>query len=394
MSTQTQSTLTGVRFKIENKKWEARVTLQGKNISKLFQTVEEAISWRQKMQAPKAVETFLTCAELIPKWLESLKNDPEFSPQTCVTYSFDARAHIIPFFGKMKIKSITDELLVMFAIRLKEVRRHQKPLATKTIKNIVGTLSNFLEYCAIRDYINFSPARSPLFKSKLSQLIKTRSQLKQNIKDKARSFDELNLLMDACYKKSFELGLAIEFILSTAMRLGEAAALTWGDLQHSASSSGGPSSHFIIINKTRFCVTKKVQNKAKSGSNGLIPISAFLAEKMESWKILAEKIGCDVSPSEPIFPKIAQGQKNITKSLIALSKSIGIRRTTAHCLRHSSVTFLAVNGHDLQQVQKFARHSSVNMTRAYFEASHLSLESMAQTMQKFSSQGIPVYPKA
>ena len=280
MTTQSQSNLTGIRYRADINRWEGRISLQGKNLSKTFPTMEEAISWRKKMQEPKMAETLLICADLVPKWLDSLRNDPEFSPQTCVTYSFDARTYIIPFFGKVKIKEVTDELLVKFTIHMKEVRRHQKPLASKTIKNIVGTLSNFLEYCTIRDYIEFSPARSPLFKSKLSQLVKMRSQLKQNIKDKARSFDELNLLISACYQKSFELGLAIEFILSTAMRLGEAAALTWGDLQHSSSSTGGQLTHFIIINKTRFCVTRKVQNKAKSGSNGLIPISASLAEKM------------------------------------------------------------------------------------------------------------------
>ena len=383
MSLQTQTTYTGIRFKADREKWEARVCLHGKNISRIFQTMEEAISWRKKMQEPKIVETLLTCADLIPKWLESLRNDPELSPQTSVLYSFGANTHILPFFGKVTIKGVTDELLVKFAIHLKEVRRNQKPLASKTIKNIVGTLSNFLEYCTVRGYIEFSPARSPLFKSKLSQLAKMRSQHKLNIKEKARSFDELNLLISACYLKSFELGLSIEFILSTAMRIGEAAALTWSDLQHSASSNGGPPTYFIIINKTRFYVTKKVQNKAKAGSNGLIPISASLVEKMNLWKTLAENMGYEVSARDPVFPKIAQGQRNITKALITISKSIGIRRTTAHCLRHSSVTFLAVNGHDLQQVQKFARHSSVNMTRAYFEASHLSLESMAQTMQKF-----------
>lgn len=393
MTTQSQSNLTGIRFRTDRNKWEARMSLQGKNVSRFFQSMEEAIEWRKKMQEPKAVEAVLTCSELIPKWLESLKNNPELSPQTCVQYALDASTHIAPFFGKVKIKEVTDELLVKFAIHLKEIKRYNKPLSSKTIKNIVGTLSNFLEYCTVRDYIEFSPARSPLFKSKLSQLVKMRSQLKQNIKDKARSFDELNLLISACYNKSFEFGLAIEFILSTAMRLGEAAAITWSDLQHSASSNGGPLTYYIVINKTRFSVTKKVQNKAKSGSNGLIPISPTLADKMNSWKMLAEKMGYDVSPTAPLFPKIAQSQKNVSKTLINLSQKLGIRRTTAHCLRHSSVTFLAVNGHDLQQVQKFARHSSVNMTRAYFEASYLGLESMAQTMQKFSDQGGPSWPK-
>ncbi|MES2615781.1 MAG: tyrosine-type recombinase/integrase [Bdellovibrionota bacterium] len=393
MTTLTQSTLTGIRYRTDREAWEARVCLQGKNISKRFPSMEEAISWRKKMQEPKVSETLLTCADLLPKWLESLRNDPEFSPQTCVTYSVDAKGYFIPFFGKVKIKDVTDELLVKFTIYLKDVRHRQKPLSSKTIKNIIGSLSNFLEYCTIRDYIEFSPARSPLFKSKLSQLVKTRSQLKLNIKDKARSFDELNMLISACYNKSFELGLSVEFILSTAMRIGEAAALTWADLQHSAHSNGGQATYFITINKTRYHVTRKVQNKAKSGSNGLIPISSSLAEKMNTWKILAEKIGYDVSPSDSLLPKIAQGQRNLTETLIALSRRIGIRKTTAHCLRHSSVTFLATNGHDLQQVQKFARHSSVNMTRAYFEASYLGLESMAQTMQKFSFQGVPTCSK-
>ncbi len=81
---------------------------------------------------------------------------------------------------------------------------------------------------------------------------------------------------------------------------------------------------------------------------------------------------------------------NASEGLEVLSNKIGIRRTTAHCLRHSSVTFLASNGHDLQQVQKFARHSSINMTRSYFAASHLQLEQMTKTMEKLTLNSLPI----
>ena len=76
-------------------------------------------------------------------------------------------------------------------------------------------------------------------------------------------------------------------------------------------------------------------------------------------------------------------QMGFSRTIARTSKQIGIRKTTAHCLRHSYVTFLATNGHNLQQVQKAARHSSVKMTTAYFSASQLGMEEIANTMEKF-----------
>ncbi len=51
------------------------------------------------------------------------------------------------------------------------------------------------------------------------------------------------------------------------------------------------------------------------------------------------------------------------------------------------MTFLASNSHDLQQVQKFACHSSVNMTRAYFSASYLGTDEMSKTIDKMLGPG-------
>ena len=71
------------------------------------------------------------------------------------------------------------------------------------------------------------------------------------------------------------------------------------------------------------------------------------------------------------------------------NNQIGIRKTTAHCLRHSFVTYLATHDHNLQSVQKAARHSTVSMTQAYFSASHLGLEGIAKTMEGFGLNLIP-----
>ena len=180
-----------------------------------------------------------------------------------------------------------------------------------------------------------------------------------------------------------------EFLFVTALRLGEAAALTWGDLRKTDSLTNNQSAWFVVVNKTRYSQTKQLQQKAKSGSNGFIPLSESIVERLQQWRILAEQSGFETENSGILFPRLERNQKGWSKSLLCLSRGLKIRETSAHCLRHSSVTFLASNGHDLQQVQKFARHSSVNMTRAYFSASHLGMDEMARTIDKMLVPSCP-----
>ena len=334
------------------------------------------------MQEPKTLETLLTCADLFPKWLEYLKNDPEISQQTHLRYESDVKVYLLKYFGKHKLKELSDESLLKFTVFLKELKLGKKSLAAKTIKNIIGSLSNFFEYCCLRDYIKLNPAKSPLFRQNLIRFVKERRKSDQNIKEKSRNFEELNKLLIASYERNYDFGLTAELMLASGLRLGEVAALTWGDIRSSRNNAGGVV-WFISVNKTRFFKDKQVQSSAKSGSNGFVPLPNILIEKLIYWKKQSINLGHNVSSENVIFPKIAQNQMGFSRMLGRTSMQIGIRKTTAHCLRHSYVTFLATHGHNLQQVQKAARHSSVKMTTAYFSASQLGLEDIANTMEKF-----------
>lgn len=334
------------------------------------------------MQKPKAIELVLTCSDLFPKWLEYLKNDPEISQQTHLRYESTVKVYLLKYFGKYKIKELSDESLLKFTVFLKELKLGKKSLAAKTIKNIIGSLSNFFEYCCLRDYIKLNPAKSPLFRQNLIRFVKERRKSDQNIKEKSRNFEELNKLLIASYERDYDFGLTVEFMLASGLRLGEVAALTWGDIRSSTNNTGR-TAWFISVNKTRFFMDKQVQTSAKSGSNGFVPLPNILIERFEYWKKQSIKLGYSVLPESVIFPRVAQNQMGFSRMIARTSKQIGIRKTTAHCLRHSYVTFLATNGHNLQQVQKAARHSSVKMTTAYFSASQLGLDEIANTMEKF-----------
>ena len=167
MSLETQSTLTGIRYRTDREKWQARISLQGKILAKMFSTVDEAVTWRKNMQEPKAAEKFLTCSDLFPKWLESIKNDSVYSPQTYVRYESITKNYFLSSFSKKRVEDITDKIVLEYTVNLKENKKNGKILNAKTIKNIVGTLSNFFEYCCLRGYIELNPAKSPLFRQNL-----------------------------------------------------------------------------------------------------------------------------------------------------------------------------------------------------------------------------------
>ena len=315
MNLQSQSTLTGIRYKTDIEKWEARIKLQGKSISKTFVTVDEAVVWRKSMQEPKAVETILTCAELFPKWLENLKGDSVYSPQTYERYENMARLYILPFFKKYKPQEITDSLVMSFIVSVKEMKR-KKPLSSKSIKNLATGLSTFFEYCFIRGLVLLNPAKAPLFRQNLSRLVKEKKKFEQNIRDKARSIDEIKVLLAASYQKNFEFGLFVELLISSGLRLGEASALTWGDVIQTKNNNELYWS--IAVNKTLNLKTKQIQNSAKCGSNGILPIPNSVANKLTHWSAQLEIMGFEHGKIDFIFPKIARSANNFSQDLVGL----------------------------------------------------------------------------
>ena len=86
------------------------------------------------------------------------------------------------------------------------------------------------------------------------------------------------------------------------------------------------------------------------------------------------KIRKNAAPSEPLFSSTSnnsQGQRLTTRSISAIVKGrlknagFNSERLTAHSLRHTAVTLSLMGGQGLQEVQQFARHSSITTTQIY-----------------------------
>lgn len=370
----------GIRYKATLKKYEARISINGQALSKTFQTELEAVTWHKLQTESRKTECHFTCYELFPKWLEHLKNDK--SIQTVYKYERDTRVHIEPFFKHKKIKDVDDKFLKEFVIQLKQRKYCGNTITFKTARNIIGTLWSFFEYCCEHTYLESNPVHSDSFSDYRRRFLGSRNQKSnavQHVHSRTRSEDEIKSLIKASYQKGYEFGFGVEFLVGTGMRLGEIASLTWSDITRRTYRNGFK--FYCTINKTRDHRTREIQRSAKSGSNRIIALDDMLSSKLLTWKQMAQEYGYDVGNNNMTFPLIARNQKLYSAHVGELSNRIGIRHTTAHCLRHSMGTYLAINNHNLQEVAKYLGHTTEKTTRVYFDPRYLGTETMAKTAE-------------
>lgn len=371
----TQNTEKCIRYRAHCNTWEVRTSINKVSYNQTFKTKELARAWYKSLKESKNSKCYLTCKQIMPLWLESLKNDPNFSPQSFIKFECETNLYLLPFFGDKPIQDVTDELVFDFCVSLKD---SSKKLSDKTICNIIGELSNFFEFCALRKYIRLNPAKSQYFVENKKRLLKTKRNPQLDVSKKSRTLSELRKLIAYAYEEDFGFGIGIEFMCQTAMRLGETSALTWGDIIN--ADIGGTDLLQCAVNKTRHYKDRKIQNKAKSGSNRDCLIPRNLFEKLQQWKIILKERGYFTAPTDIMFPNIAKNQMGFSRHIGNVSEKIGIRRTTAHCLRHSFVGLVANNGHEMHLAQKAAGHRDIETTRLYYNASDLPLLPVAKTL--------------
>ncbi|KAB8029883.1 tyrosine-type recombinase/integrase [Fluviispira multicolorata] len=378
------SKLTGIRFIPRLNMWEARISIDGRQTSKTFSSKDDAIEWRERLKNPIVINT-TKCSNLFKDWLKNPFGN--YSPQTIYIYEQNVRLYINPVFGELNPKEIDDNSILSFALKLAETPTQQgNKRSLKTVRNIIGTLSTFFEWCCFKDFIHKNPVKEPKVTQNICRLFKRErmdSKFTTNIKKKALNIEEAKKLIVQAYARGFQTGLIVEFLIYTGLRIGEIAALTWGDLQYMEINQLGEGSQFISVNKTMNHRTRQIQESAKCGSNGFVEVSPAIAAKLLQWNQKAHELGYEIVKTASIFPMVAKNPNEFSKVITSLAKKAGIKHTSAHSLRHTTITFLASAGHSMQVVQKIARHKTSDMTTAYFDATQLPIAGVTSSIDRF-----------
>ena len=237
---------------------------------------------------------------------------------------------------------------------------NQLKLKDTSIRRKIITLKNFYKYLIDSEVIATSPFKKLKFRFKQERKLPKTLTISE-ISKILKCFDIENTSLTTFALKEYIRNAAlIDLLISTGIRIGEAAAITLNDIT--------ASEHTILIH-------------GKGRKQRLIYISspvtwdrikALVKERKNSncANLFVNRYGQPLSIHgiEDIYKKYVKKAQITTKS-------------TPHYLRHTFATNLLANGADLRSVQEILGHSSVATTQIYTE---VTTARKKQVLKKFN----------
>jgi len=331
-------------------KYQARVTTgydakgKQKRKAKYFKTKKEAKEWLTQVKAARDKGDYVeTSQQKFSIWFNTWMTEYKkrsVRANTYRTYISAANLWIIPGLGKHKLSDL----------------RHD------TIQRFVNDLSDSgLSYSSIMKI--FSMLKGSLAQAVTNGLIRKNPTININLPEKGakpsiRVFTQEEQQRFIKIAKDHHFGSCFILILGTGLRIGEALALTWDDIDFCKG--------ILKVNKTVTAINTDSgftlgigPPKTKAGYRDIPLLDNLL-------KLLQKKKKTDAPNEENlIFPgtngKLCHGI-NARWWFNQITKKAEITGAGQHTLRHTFATRGLENGVDLKVMQELLGHSSIKMT--------------------------------
>ena len=279
--------------------------------------------------------------QLISEFLALARSTKNLSQKTIIAYESDLR----DFCNYINNDRIDEKQILSYINELSKIRK----LKDTTINRKIIVLKVFCEYLYSKGYIEINYFEAHTFKFKKEKKLPKTLAVKETAKLLTYATDQ-NLTANSnfqVWKAARNLAL-MDILISTGIRIAEAAAITINDII--------TSEHVILIH-------------GKGRKQRLIYISCS-----QTWCNLIQWLKIRktrVTNVDNVFvnrygdPISIHGIEYIYNTI---KKGAGINlKSTPHYLRHTFATNLLSNGADLRSVQEILGHSSVATTEIYTE---------------------------
>lgn len=184
-------------------------------------------------------------------------------------------------------------------------------------------------------------------------------------------------LLAACKaSRNPDLYLVVLLAISTGMRKGEIMGMRWQDIHESAEQ-----------NFTRVHLTKTKNDKARS-----VLITSPALELLEARR----KVVVEANKGKPavglIFPSSVDAEQpvDLRKPWLSALKAAAIEEFRFHDLRHTTASYLAMDGASLLSISKVLGHQTTKMTERY---SHLATSHIDDVVRSMNAKKFGTLPK-
>lgn len=345
----------GTITKLPNGTYQARITVgydaDGKQLRKAFygKTRKEVVS---KMDAAKAElnrsrsRDFggMTVPEWLDYWLDEYKKR-SVRDSTYHTMRNNLRLHVKPALADIKLTDLKPEMVQKMVNDLAD-----QGLAKATIHKCVVYLHDSLHQAV----------RSGLVRKNAATNMKLPQE--QDKKMRVLSVDEQERFIAVA--KNYPLGEMFILMLATGLRIGEATALTWGDINFDRSCLSVNKTYtryYDSTTGTKVYAINPPKTDAGTRSIPLLPsVSTMLRNRRPGSAKRSDLVFTNGDPRrEYEFIKASGAEYWLRKIL----KEAGIDRGVhLHTLRHTFATRGLENGIELKVMQEFLGHANISTT--------------------------------
>jgi integrase len=312
-------------------------------------TVEEANNKKFQALADQAKGILfsdpgrLTVGEYLRSWLTDTARY-QVSEGTYSRYERTCRNHLVPFFGRIKLRELSPA-----HVRAFEARKIEEGLNPNTVGVMQGVLSTALNQAVDDSLIPSNPA------SRVKKAVK-RDQAPM----RSLSQEEASRLLGAAVGTRDEALLTLA--LRSGMRQGELAALRWEDVDLTDKPS-------IVVWRSADTRTKTRVSTTKTGKERKVHIGLRTVEVLKAHRArqLEERMAA-TSWADPglVFPNTKgkiRRRDSVMRSLRRLLEEAGLPvGVRFHDLRHTAGTLALQQGIPLHAVSKMLGHSDPAMT--------------------------------
>ena len=285
-----------------------------------------------------------TFAELCERWLatRAKRKRSEHHDQSII------RAHLRPFFGLHRLRSIDQDLVSEFI----DSRDH---LNEKTINNHLTLLIAMLNEAKERGWLVMVPR---IRKFKIALFSREYSWL--------RTQDEITRFLIAARDEGELVFMLYATAIFTGMRQGELAALTWSA---------------VDFERRLIAVQASFDGPTKGGDVRYVPILDPLLPLLRSWRLRAPGALVFTNTADKMFGESSRIFQEVFHRVLDSAKFPTTERNgrvrryiVFHDLRHTFASHWVLGEGDIFRLQKILGHKSIQMTQRY---AHLAPEAFS-----------------
>lgn len=313
----------------------------------------------------------MTVEQWLYTWIKEYKKN-SIKASSYERYYRIIRNHLTPALGSYSIKDLRNDIVQKYVNQLTESGYNPK-----TIEQIHRVLKMALKQAADNELIIKNPSE---------RIILPRKTAKEA---RVLTMDEQDAFIKAC--KSYRNGEIFILILATGLRIGEALALTWDDVDFYGQ--------VLNIDKTQSESYITAEGGVKCGISYTSPKTAAGRRKIplipKAIQILCEvkfkqeeekkRLGEAYKDNNLVFcTKLgtAYHVSDMERNIRWISKLAGLEGVHPHALRHTFATRGLENGIDLKVMQTLLGHSKISMTADLY--THVLPDQKKDSMMKMA----------